>query len=435
MAVELLDDGAHRGEYRRETGNGRIVELKPGGRNTHVIIDAEHLREPVAGWADTTDRELMARIAAAHEGATRIAYVVDTHRKGNVSADRPFDELDRSAKVRAVTDIYRVDANGAPVDHAPAPATSTPPAAAPKAPPAEAPTPAPPSSAAPATGPARPCPKCGHPLGTAALRRDPELGFVHVDCPQDATPSDPADDAFVAELADAMDEGPAIGAGEGPTLVEAGLAATEARARHRAQEGAQEGPSADEEPSGPESDATPPQEPQEGDTGGMRPPSPRPARRRARIEELKPWERYNVDGTPNLGSYAFTAAVGMVELAIELIIDLARTDAATRGVPMTAPAPGRVRSLALALLNATDRVQANVRADGLADRMDMSHTRARGAVRTALDSYPVPWGATAEERAAWLDDLVELGTMALTIAIDVESSDRGVAVEREAGPS
>lgn len=136
-----------------------------------------------------------------------------------------------------------------------------------------------------------------------------------------------------------------------------------------------------------------------------------------RIMEGKPWESINSDGSLNLGSYAVTAAVGMVELANELL--LAREVDPGDEVPTEA----ELRKLSRTLLLAADHVQANVRGDGHVARMDNSHTRARGAVRSALLAHPVPWGADATEKKVWFNDLTEWATTILRTAVALIEED------------
>lgn len=124
------------------------------------------------------------------------------------------------------------------------------------------------------------------------------------------------------------------------------------------------------------------------------------------VAEGKPWDLHNSDGSLNLGSYAVAAAEGMVLFAHDLFRDRMRAEG---GV---VPTPGQLQALARHLLNAADRIQAAVRADGHANRMHNSHVRARAAVRAAVEVYPVPWGRS-EETAAWLDSVVEYGTILL----------------------
>ena len=211
---------------------------------------------------------------------------------------------------------------------------------------------------------------------------------MHATCPEGDGPVDvEAQQAAAAEAAH-LDDAPVIGAGAGDQQA-----------------------------------TSTPQEPQSGAQAprpALAPPSAVSGRAKGpRREELKPWEAHNPDGSVNLGSYAFTAAVGMVELAGELVVNRARVDNATRGVPLEAPSAGKVKFLAGWLLSAADHVQADLRRDGRVDRMDNSHTRARGAIRSALDLYPVPWGATPEQRQAWHDALVAYGILLLRVALDV----------------
>ncbi len=134
-----------------------------------------------------------------------------------------------------------------------------------------------------------------------------------------------------------------------------------------------------------------------------------------RIMEARPWEALNSDGSLNLGSYEVLATLSTVELAHDLL--LARSGPGSFTID-------EVRRLARTLLAAADQVQANVRADGHSDRMDSSHTRARGAIRTALEHYPVPWGVPSEppspaEKAVWVDELVGWATLLVESAVDL----------------
>jgi len=172
---------------------------------------------------------------------------------------------------------------------------------------------------------------------------------------------------------------------------------------------------------GPPVAAEPPAEPEfdvDGPGGGdpgPTPPNEAPSRG-PRLAEGRPWEELNSDGSPNLGSYAYGAVLATVELAHELLVAHAVTAGA--GDPLSM---GQVASLARTLLGVADEVQAALRPDGRVDRMDASHTRARGALRSALEAYPVPFGAGEEDRQAWRGALVERATALGTLALALHS--------------
>lgn len=148
-------------------------------------------------------------------------------------------------------------------------------------------------------------------------------------------------------------------------------------------------------------------------------------KRGPRIAEPKPWEPFQVlangETTLNLGSYAVQAVEGMVLLAHDLLLAKAQLDARAEGKPIVPPTPARLRALAVRLLQASDRAQAAVRADGHFDRMSSSHTRARAAVRSALEVHPVPWDQAGdlEVLRAWVDDLAAYATAILTTVIGI----------------
>lgn len=172
----------------------------------------------------------------------------------------------------------------------------------------------------------------------------------------------------------------------------------------------------------------------EGDPGPTEPPAgdeEQPERRGPRIAEGKAWEAFNTDGSLNVGSYAVQAAAGMVDRAWELIVEHRRRLLTDKPFTADMVKPGQVLTLAKSLLRAADEVQRRVRADGHVDRMANSHTRARGAVHTALALYPPPFGVgeTPEERQAvidaWVDDLARTGTELLVVACTIAREDLG----------
>jgi hypothetical protein len=138
-----------------------------------------------------------------------------------------------------------------------------------------------------------------------------------------------------------------------------------------------------------------------------------------RLLEAKPWEFYNSDGSLNPGSYAYQAAEGVVLLANDLLFARARDLASTTPDGFKAPTQGQIRGLARRLLRAADRAQAALRDDGHVSRMANSHTRCRAAVRASLESYPVPWGATADVLDAWETSLADHAGLLLALTVEL----------------
>jgi hypothetical protein len=93
--------------------------------------------------------------------------------------------------------------------------------------------------------------------------------------------------------------------------------------------------------------------------------------------------------------WAFAAAVGMVDLAFETLTDW------KTGQPGRQFMPGDIEHLATVLLAAADAAQ--MAQGGQVDRAARSHTRARGAVRTAIAAYPPPIDDTDVPPPAWAD--------------------------------
>lgn len=141
--------------------------------------------------------------------------------------------------------------------------------------------------------------------------------------------------------------------------------------------------------------------------------------RRPRMQEGKPWEMFLPNsGILNLGSYAFGAVVGFVELAHDLLSERTLEQQQRSGDDPTFTM-SEVEMVAEILLDCADQAQAGIRPDKRIDRMDVSHTRARGAIRTALRVYPLPDTLGAEQLAEWHDELIAHAGVLLRISFDL----------------
>lgn len=147
-------------------------------------------------------------------------------------------------------------------------------------------------------------------------------------------------------------------------------------------------------------------------------PAPTPKRAGGRQEEARPWQELNSDGTPNLGSYAVTAGAGISGMAVDLVLAAPRR-----------PFPSLVRFVAERLMDAADEIQAGVRSDGHYDRMDNSHTRARGILHNVLRMVPFPLDALTDtghpeqeritELHEWHARTVRAGIELMKLAVDL----------------
>lgn len=434
------------GEVVVETGTGRVDKLDVAERNAQLGIasDNRNLRDPVTGWIDLD--VLIAAIPFERIGelnGARVRYRIETHRRRETTLDEvpfetPVSRMGNRQKTRRVVGLVVIDAAGLPTS--------------------------------PVAG------RFEDPDGVMGPDRQNAAETA-----QDRRTAPPAtDDAPTSPAAPTGGETGEEGEREPGWLAEAGREATAARAAHREpvagqtddrpvddlecplNETCEAGPfrtypevdahvrkdhgwvgtparppddpslraSADASPS-PAVDGS--EERQGGVDGGEpqgAPPDPEPspapaARGRGRVQEGKPWEELNTDGSLNPGSYAFTAAMSAVAKAHELVLRHNR-DLASGG-PVETPRIPVVRSIARRLLEAADRVQANTREDGKFDRMDASHTRARGAVYESLDAFPVPWGVGADQAIvdAWLAQLTEHATGLCRLAFEFADWRRG----------
>lgn len=465
MTRTMVDTPA--GSMCVETGTGSFIKVEDEkGRNQQISIRADGLQHPIKGWLDKTNPDLVAALEKVRtEWAGRFAYRIDVVRGNGVAAEVPWADLQPIQKFRRLvairpelelaqlTPAAALASVGAPAGSAASQAPVG--ASRPPAPP-DAPTP--PSAVAAAHRPdaaadhAPRCVSCGESTAGRPVKRVPN-GYVHTDTACLEAPfTDPAADP----------EG-----GDGKTVLEAGREATAQRAAHRSggaatdEEAARIAAKADEVAAEAGLYRCPlcqvatnePRETHEASTTHMgkarqaehaaelearrkaqiaqaaqvddgahpvKPPAvPLPQPRGPRVAEGRPWEKYNSDGSVNMGSYGMQANTACVNWAQRLVIERVRALAGETGAQAHID-PAQVRSLARTLLTASDRIQANTREDGHIDRMDNSHTRARSALAAALHVYPVPFGADDEVKGKWLDDVAAWAVMLINMAVELD---------------
>lgn len=395
MAVAL--EARPTGEVRVETGTGVIKKLDhdPDKRNAQVSIKATHtdLREDVKAWVDTQG-PLWQFAGDAYGHGIEVRYRIEVHRHRDVAPDKPIAELTNRQKVRDLIELAPANAvaPGGPIGKMAHEAAQDRPQAA-------------------ANGSSGQQEPDGDEGATSVLQAGLE-----------ATEQRSADRARAAERQAAAAGAAAAGAGDAPAGIRCDLcdvAASSSAELLEHAKGAQHRANEERARQARQADASRAAATFDGDARDRPiPPAPDGGRRRAKIEEGKPWDLLNSDGSLNLASYSYQAVLGFVELAHDLASQRVR-DVLGEGGSAAELKIGQVEALARMLLEAADRCQAMTRQDGRVDRMDASHTRARGAIRTALKVYPVPWGADADTRAAWLDDLSNHAAALTRIALDL----------------
>lgn len=185
--VADVRDGA---EVSVETGIGWIAKLEePRGRNAKVEIRAEHLKDPVSSWVDTTSTALYDTVREAAKAGARVEYRIVVKRKQGQPADVPLADIGTRERIR---DLEWLDLAGGIVpsggDPQNAPTPPTLPSAAPT-------TPGPaPSDPEPPSGPAQAlkCGLCGHDLRGGGPVRTVTGIRQHVECPGTSTDPEPS---------------------------------------------------------------------------------------------------------------------------------------------------------------------------------------------------------------------------------------------------
>lgn len=145
--------------------------------------------------------------------------------------------------------------------------------------------------------------------------------------------------------------------------------------------------------------AEPPRDP---DGGDMTSSNERPWR------EAKPYDGAEIDGHLSLNSYAATAVFGLSTLAAELLV---KAEGQKVG-------PTQVTLLTSVLAQVVLDAQAQV-TNGSTDWQEGSNTRLRGALRSAVDVIPLPFGQGEAEWATWMQRTVRFMVSVSKTALDL----------------
>jgi putative RecB family exonuclease len=124
------------------------------------------------------------------------------------------------------------------------------------------------------------------------------------------------------------------------------------------------------------------------------------------ITEAKPWVETTPEGEINPGAYKVTAAFGLAELAAEALF---KAD-----LPLT---KSNVSGLAFTFYYVVSRAQKSW--TGSVSLQDSANTRLRGALRTVIETLPLPLGKDIEAWNEWVDAAVKrtkaISAVAMTI--------------------
>lgn len=122
--------------------------------------------------------------------------------------------------------------------------------------------------------------------------------------------------------------------------------------------------------------------------------------------ENKPWEGAPVDGHLSMSSYTATGVFGVTELAVEALHGAGQPVS-----PKTVKALAHV--LAAVVLEAQDTVVSS------RDWQDGANTRMRGALRTVLETMPLPFGADEQTWQDWQSRATRRCVSIAQVALDL----------------
>lgn len=405
------------GESTVETGKAFVKDIGDrADRNVRVEFRADHLRLPVYGWLDTESPagDILARLRVG----SRVRYRILTHRKASIDVSVPWDQVDKFDKVRDLVELALLEDEDQPPTPEERAATLEANLAGGTVYDGAEPAPAPRDTDDEATDPDQPSMReCGE-RATAQRTADRERRS------QAATPA-PAPRGGSNGGGGARRCSDCGGPLEGAVRPLGG-----GRYVHR--DGC---PPSTGDASPPPAKATPP-DPDDGSApsaAGARPEPRRPqrdVRPGVKVEEARPWEPQNTDGSPNRGSNEFASAVWAAQLAYRLCREEGEGSDPFDGDDRSAPGPvnlAHARLLAGWLCAAADATQAATRRDRRSDRMANSHKQAQRVVAMCLRAHPVPWTQLddGDVRAAWLAALTEESVEVLAIACDLTDDPDG----------
>lgn len=137
--------------------------------------------------------------------------------------------------------------------------------------------------------------------------------------------------------------------------------------------------------------------------------------------ELKQWEANPAGSKPNPAGYDVLAAFGLTEMAIG--------ELHKAGEDIT---PEAVTALAQTFAYITVSVQREIA--GTTDLGALANTRARGALRTAIELLPVPFGGDSRAFDKWAVALRERLVMTARVSADLLSAELAEAREKKSSP-
>ena len=133
--------------------------------------------------------------------------------------------------------------------------------------------------------------------------------------------------------------------------------------------------------------------------------------------EARPYDGAMIDGHVNTASYELTGAFGLASLALE--------ELAGNNMPITPAALGAATRMFEAIVARASAVITGGNTDpGLA-----LNTRLRGALRTVIDTHPVPWGHGEVELRGWANRALEQVLLLAQIAFNIVTYPATPAVE------
>lgn len=152
----------------------------------------------------------------------------------------------------------------------------------------------------------------------------------------------------------------------------------------------------------------------------------KPSGSRAFAREEAPFKQYNSDGRLNLGSTSVMGGISSEKVAVDLLRKAGVTELLVEP-PLYSEVARQVGNLAAVLLSMADILQVRAYGDGaVPNRMDASHTRARGVIYDTIENGVPLKAADLDDngsvRREWVDAVLAVANQRFYVGVKVSTT-------------